>query len=47
MLSGLVAWTFFAVATWNAGQGWLRLASIAFTLNALRTLGRLLGTTRE
>ncbi|MCL1633253.1 hypothetical protein M2650_01130 [Luteimonas sp. SX5] len=43
MLSGLVAWTCFAIATWNAGPGWLRLASIAFALNALRTLGRLLG----
>lgn len=43
MLSGLVAWTCFAIATWNAGSGWLRLASIAFALNALRTLGRLLG----
>lgn len=43
MLSGLVAWICFAIATWNAGSGWLRLASIAFTLNALRTLGRLLG----
>lgn len=44
MLSGLIAWTCFAIATWNAGPGWLRLASIAFTLNALRTLGRLLGS---
>ncbi len=43
VLSGLIAWTCFAIATWNAGQGWLRLASIAFTLNAFRTLGRLLG----
>jgi hypothetical protein len=43
MLSGLLAWICFAIATWNAGSGWLRLASIAFTLNALRTLGRLLG----
>ncbi len=43
MLSGLVAWTCFAIATWKAGPGWLRLASVAFTLNALRTLGRLLG----
>lgn len=43
MLSGLLAWICFAIATWNAGPGWLRLASIAFTLNALRTLGRLLG----
>lgn len=44
MLSGLIAWTCFAIATWNAGPGWLRLASIAFALNALRTLGRLLGS---
>lgn len=44
MLSGLVAWTCFAIATWHAGNGWLRLASIAFTINALRTLGRLLGS---
>ncbi|WP_226470434.1 hypothetical protein [Luteimonas panaciterrae] len=43
MLSGLLAWICFAIATWNAGSGWMRLASIAFTLNALRTLGRLLG----
>jgi len=43
MLSGLIAWTCFAIATWKAGPGWMRLASIAFTLNALRTLGRLLG----
>ena len=43
MLSGLVAWICFAIATWNAGSGWMKLASIAFTLNALRTLGRLLG----
>lgn len=44
MLSGLVAWTCFAIATWRAGNGLLRLASIAFTINALRTLGRLLGS---
>lgn len=44
MLSGLVAWTCFAIATWRAGGGWMRLASIAFTINALRTLGRLLGS---
>lgn len=44
MLSGLLAWTCFAIATWKTGPGWLRLASIAFTLNALRTLGRLLGS---
>ncbi len=43
MLSGLIAWTCFAIATWKAGPGWMRLASIAFTINALRTLGRLLG----
>ncbi len=43
MLSGLIAWTCFAIATGKAGPGWMRLASIAFTLNALRTLGRLLG----
>ncbi|HJR75021.1 MAG TPA: hypothetical protein VJ806_15450 [Luteimonas sp.] len=43
MLSGLIAWTCFAIATWKAGPGWMRLASFAFALNALRTLGRLLG----
>lgn len=44
LLSGLVAWTCFAIATWNAGNGWLRLASFAFAINALRTLGRLLNS---
>jgi len=44
MLSGLIAWVCFAIATWNAGPGWMRLASIAFALNALRTLGRFLGS---
>lgn len=44
MLSGLLAWTCFAIATWKAGSGWMRLASIAFAINALRTLGRLLGS---
>lgn len=42
MLSGFLAWTCLAIATWKAGSGWLRLASIAFTLNALRTLGRIM-----
>lgn len=44
MLSGLIAWSCFAIATWNAGSGWMKLASLAFALNALRTLGRLLGS---
>lgn len=44
LLSGLIARTCFAIATWNAGPGWLRLASIAFAITALRTFGRLLGS---
>lgn len=44
LLSGLIARTCFAIATWNAGPGWLRLASIAFAITGLRTFGRLLGS---
>jgi hypothetical protein len=44
LVSGLIARSCFAIATWNAGPGWLRLASIAFAITALRTLGRLLGS---
>lgn len=44
LLSGMVASTCFAIATWSSGRGWLWLASTGFALNALRILGRLLGS---
>lgn len=44
MLSGLLAWSCFAVATWRGAGRWAPLAPLAFSLNALRTLGRLLGS---
>ena len=44
MLAGLLAWSCFAVATWRGEGRWALLAPLAFSLNALRTLGRLLGS---
>ena len=44
MLSGLIAWSSFALATWRGEGRWYWLAPLAFSMNALRTLGRLLGT---
>lgn len=44
MLSGLIAWTCFAIATWRAEGRWFWFAPLAFSLNALRTVGRLLGS---
>jgi hypothetical protein len=44
MLSGLLAWSCFAIATWHGEGRWHWLAPLAFTLNALRTLGRLLAS---
>jgi hypothetical protein len=44
MLSGLLAWSCFAIATWHGEGRWAWLAPLAFSLNALRTLGRLLGS---
>ncbi len=44
MLSGLLAWSCFALATWRGEGRWAWLAPLAFSLNALRTLGRLLGS---
>jgi hypothetical protein len=48
MLSGLLAWSCFAIATWRGESGrWDWLAPLAFSMNALRTLGRLLGSYTE
>jgi hypothetical protein len=44
MLAGLLAWSCFALATWRGPGRWHWLAPLAFSLNALRTLGRLLGS---
>lgn len=41
MLSGLLAWTCLAVATWGGTGAWAFLGPLALGANALRTLGRL------
>lgn len=43
LLSGLIAWTCYAIAAWNGdGERWSRLAAIAFAANAARVLARIL-----
>lgn len=43
LLSGLIAWTCYAIATWNGDGGrWSRLAAVAFVANASRVLARIL-----
>lgn len=44
LLSWLLGSLCFAIATWRGEGRWHRLASLAFALNALRILARLLGS---
>lgn len=43
LLAGLIASVCFALATWRGVARWHRLGSLAFSLNALRLVARLLG----
>lgn len=43
LLAGLIASVCFALATWRGEGRWHRIGSLAFSLNALRLVARLLG----